>query len=141
MGTHWYHAHFHGSSFLHVSGGMSGPLVVLPGAGYVLPSDLTLLYSSARLLHLQHVHFGGGGDVDMEAEFATHDHASLSAAFSVQPVPPNVTFASDSTPRDFYVVNGQYQPLITIQPDDATLLVSAAVHPFFVQVCDVVVCM
>ena len=35
-GTHWYHAHLHGSTALQVQGGMSGALIVLPPDGQSL---------------------------------------------------------------------------------------------------------
>lgn len=63
MGTHWYHAHHHGSTALHVGGGLIGALIVEPAVAYTLPPNLSKLYSAPsnnKVLVLTHHNFGGG---------------------------------------------------------------------------------
>lgn len=125
MGTFWYHAHHHGSVTLQVMGGLAGALIVEPHKAYALPPDVAPLYKQMeRLLVLQHVSFGGD-TVNTSVGFTMMDYPSVSYKYASAPeayesLPPTPWFYTGN--RDFYVVNGQFQPSISIQPDDVSLL-------------------
>ena len=123
MGTHWYHAHHHGSTALQVMGGMVGILTVEPAAGYTLPADLKALYDddTVPLMVMTHMCMGGG-DPDTPV-YGALDQAALVDAQPDVRIPLNANWLDDSqSGRDFYVVNGEYNPTVTIKADTATLL-------------------
>ena len=123
MGTHWYHAHHHGSTALQVMGGMVGILTVEPAAGYTLPADLKALYDddTVPLMVMTHMCMGGG-DPDTPV-YGSLDQAALVDAQPDVRIPLNANWLDDSqSGRDFYVVNGEYNPTVTIKADTATLL-------------------
>lgn len=58
MGTHWYHPHHHGGSFLQVESGAVGQMVIQPHADYVLPDDLMELYKDENHDFMTFTHVG-----------------------------------------------------------------------------------
>jgi len=85
-GTHWYHAHKHGSTALNLSNGMAGALIIEG------PYDDALkpLYNGKEVVIV----------------LQQYD-ASL-----------NLERAAGTTVGEFIYVNGQYQPVITMQPGE-----------------------
>jgi FtsP/CotA-like multicopper oxidase with cupredoxin domain len=117
MGTHWYHPHFHGSSALQVTGGLHGVFLVLPAASYVLPADLQVLYDNARVLVLSPVLFyspNPNGGI-----FAPRNYTELADEIAGNTIQTNEVITGEGI---FYAINGQYQPIIDINPDEASLL-------------------
>ena len=129
MGTHWYHAHHHGSTALQSQGGMAGVLLVEPGSSYELPSDLSNLYENSKIppIMLNHINFGGsdpgaGGFFNF---FSFFDQEGVVNRYDPITVPLDLKWNEErvkETGKDFYVVNGQYNPTITVTAEDATLL-------------------
>eukprot|EP00472_Partenskyella_glossopodia_P011906 CAMPEP_0197539898 /NCGR_PEP_ID=MMETSP1318-20131121/64153_1 /TAXON_ID=552666 /ORGANISM="Partenskyella glossopodia, Strain RCC365" /LENGTH=564 /DNA_ID=CAMNT_0043098739 /DNA_START=68 /DNA_END=1762 /DNA_ORIENTATION=+ len=118
MGTHWYHAHHHGSTNIQVSGGMAGALIVQPADSYPLPSDLAVLYgtsSTEKLLMLNHLWLGPGDPAG--TPFGLKSHTEISAMCPDQTITPNYT----GNGINVYVVNGDYQPTVQIFQNDATV--------------------
>jgi len=125
MGTHWYHAHKHGTTALHVTGGMLGALFVEPADSYTLPSPFDQLYAdpasntNQKLLVLNHIRFDGI-DEDFSAAFTLQDHAGLAGEYDPQTIDPNLS--RTTSVDDFYLVNGQYQPTLTLVGDEVYVL-------------------
>jgi FtsP/CotA-like multicopper oxidase with cupredoxin domain len=129
MGTHWFHAHRHGSTAIQLMGGLAGALLVshdTTGPLGALPADIAALYGTdglgGTLCVLSHFFFSGGTDdgdafdiPDMEQVIAKNPPAT-GAAFAT-----NAVF-TDNALKDTYVVNGQYQPTATLTAGKVTLL-------------------
>eukprot|EP01060_Flectonema_neradi_P028616 TRINITY_DN3848_c0_g1_i3.p1 TRINITY_DN3848_c0_g1~~TRINITY_DN3848_c0_g1_i3.p1 ORF type:complete len:637 (+),score=112.67 TRINITY_DN3848_c0_g1_i3:37-1911(+) len=123
MGTHWYHAHHHGSTAMQVGSGMAGILLVEPAADYELPASLQELYSDddvhrvppMMFFHHQFTNFGN----DQTIFFWLSQQELLSQ--TENNVPMNEVWL-DTQLDDFYTVNGQYNPRVTVTQNVATLL-------------------
>lgn len=116
-GNHWYHSHVHGASSTHVSGGMSGMLMV--------DDDGTLAASIPSLAalpeHVLHV---------MKADFCSCN--SGNGPFSLKSYPYLQSLASDNAASAFHnyvqqpgftetqvvLVNGQLQPQLRVLPGE-----------------------
>ena len=124
MGTHWYHAHHHGSTFLQVMGGMAGGLLVEPSDAYLsaMDADLRALYTSETNSHLMIMvhHFFGASD-DGGGAFALENYQTISGRYTSQSIDPNVVI-HDATNANFYSINGQFQPAVSVVQDDVHLL-------------------
>ena len=101
MGTHWYHAHKHGSTYLQVQGGMVGGLLVLPSDSYLasMDADLKALYTSTTHSHLMMMNLWmfGGDDTD-PGPFSLDSYTTISDKYNAaQSVDPNVVFESGTT--------------------------------------------
>lgn len=119
MGTHWYHAHHHGSTALHVGGGLIGALIVEPAVAYTLPPNLSKLYSAPsnnKVLVLTHHNFGGD---DPMGPFGFRDYNSINDQFdpAENSVDPNPSAAVDT-----YLVNGQSAPEIAMVAGEVMVL-------------------
>ena len=106
MGTHWYHAHKHGSTFLQVMGGMAGPLLVEPTDLYSSSNDPVVkrLYTSATHSHVMMMvhHFFGPSDAG-GGGFSMDNYEDISNLYgSAQSVDPAIT-VHDSSNADLYV--------------------------------------
>eukprot|EP01060_Flectonema_neradi_P021145 TRINITY_DN28684_c0_g1_i1.p1 TRINITY_DN28684_c0_g1~~TRINITY_DN28684_c0_g1_i1.p1 ORF type:complete len:568 (+),score=92.88 TRINITY_DN28684_c0_g1_i1:59-1762(+) len=129
MGTHWYHAHHHGSTALQAQGGMAGILLVEPNPSYQLPADLLKLYENPKIppMMLNHINFGGsdagaGGFLNI---FSFFDQEGVVDQYDDITVPLELEWNDErvkETGKDFYVVNGQYNPTVTVVAEDATLI-------------------
>lgn len=73
-GTHWYHAHLHGSTAIQVQGGMAGALIVDAPPGQSLNPPGYAVHE--RVLVLQ---FGNGGALDPAPEDAAAKTSALAA--------------------------------------------------------------
>eukprot|EP01064_Diplonema_japonicum_P011607 TRINITY_DN1900_c0_g1_i1.p1 TRINITY_DN1900_c0_g1~~TRINITY_DN1900_c0_g1_i1.p1 ORF type:complete len:544 (+),score=157.88 TRINITY_DN1900_c0_g1_i1:46-1677(+) len=123
MGTHWYHAHHHGSTALQALGGLAGILLMDPDSSFDLPNDLAALYlrPSVPPLMLNYLALGNGS---VNGFFT---HTSLVDQYDPVTVPLNLQWEDEqSLPNDgtgnFYTVNGVLSPEIGLVQDDATLL-------------------
>eukprot|EP01126_Amoeba_proteus_P043141 TRINITY_DN4719_c0_g1_i2.p1 TRINITY_DN4719_c0_g1~~TRINITY_DN4719_c0_g1_i2.p1 ORF type:complete len:752 (-),score=73.66 TRINITY_DN4719_c0_g1_i2:24-2279(-) len=116
MGTHWYHAHYHGSTTLQTLGGLFGFLITEPSSSYALPADLKTLYSKARLLALNNFDFRPDTGLLYLKSWRT-----ISESYPIQSVNANISlgFGDDN---EFYAVNGQYQPYIEVTQGEVFLL-------------------
>jgi len=124
MGSFWYHAHYHGSSTLQVSGGLAGAIKMLPADSYELVDDLVPLYEDDQLLVLNHVNFNGSDydiyDIDTDEPFGFYDYPGISKAFEFETITPSQQFFTEE--RDFYLVNGLFEPVVTINAGSLSLL-------------------
>ena len=119
MGTHWYHAHKHGSTNLQVHGGLVGALIVEPDDGFSLPADLGALYGSSsreKLLMLNHIWLGSGDAGN--GLFSIDSHTETSDEYGSD---QTVSHAYSGSGFNAYVVNGQYQPTLTQYVNDTTV--------------------
>ncbi len=92
-GTHWYHAHKHGSVALQLLNGMAGALIIEGDFDTTLEGHLPGLRASEKVMVIQ----------------------QLGDNIQVMPGPPTFTCAGgDPLP----LVNGQLQPTITMQPGE-----------------------
>lgn len=152
-GTHWYHAHHHGSTALQVGGGLAGMLLVVGSDAYYreLASDLAFYYGDPRserpreatgqeprrkVHHLILNHFAFGDDywdpeVDFQDLWASFSYPNLSDLYdllgnddTIKPRPRLFTNVSD-----FYTVNGQYQPTQIMVSSDCGQLASTLLSP------------
>lgn len=103
-GTHWYHAHSHGSTAIQTGGGMVG-VIVVEDAVDEIPSSLASV--DEKILFVQYMQFG---DIVNIA-----GRASMSEAW---------TSTSTGTPAGtaHFTVNGQYAPTIKIDQNEWTRL-------------------
>ena len=122
MGTHWYHAHHHGSTAMQVSGGMAGVLYVMPHASYTLPDDLAALYEAADALPPLVFHHLQMDTVYRDNLFNFYDYPELLSQ-TENNVPLDLDWIDDSVSgKDFYTVNGQYNPTVAVTAGKAALL-------------------
>ena len=62
-GTHFYHPHHHGSTFLHISGGAMGMIIVEDDAADLVPANVMAMTEQHIILsHLDRAASGAGGD-------------------------------------------------------------------------------
>eukprot|EP01060_Flectonema_neradi_P031929 TRINITY_DN496_c3_g1_i1.p1 TRINITY_DN496_c3_g1~~TRINITY_DN496_c3_g1_i1.p1 ORF type:complete len:641 (+),score=91.98 TRINITY_DN496_c3_g1_i1:42-1964(+) len=122
MGTHWYHAHHHGSTAMQVGSGLAGMLLVEPHESYSLPADLEALYNDdgyrvppMLFFHHQLTGFGNGGLFGWISQQELLQQTENN-------VPLNLNILDASPGLDFYSVNGQYNPTVTLTQNVATLL-------------------
>jgi len=124
MGMFWYHAHYHGSSTLQVSGGLAGAIKMLPADSYELPSDIQALYEDDQLLLLNHVNFNGSDydiyGLDTDEPFGFYDYPGVSELFEFETITPSQEYFTDE--RDFYLINGLFEPVVTIYAGSVSLL-------------------
>ncbi|CAB9506477.1 Multicopper oxidase mco [Seminavis robusta] len=97
-GTHWIHPHFHGSSALQVGAGACMALIVKDADGF-LPSEV--LNAPEKILFVHNVVKN-----DLETVISEIQDTTFSMSFTV------------GNPEDFRTVNGQYQPAISMQPNE-----------------------
>jgi len=143
-GTFWYHAHHHGSVFLSIYGGQAGALIVEPAISYDQyfsgDSSLTSLYKQARVLVLTHAFFGGNdndnGYATMNDTFWMADYVGAANHYPTVTIDPEVTFEVENL-KDFYTVNGQYQPVVNLFENYTMLL--RIVHASGVRVLNLIV--
>eukprot|EP00736_Rhodelphis_marinus_P008785 Rmarinus@m.4898 len=124
MGTHWYHPHYHGSTTIQVLGGMAGVLLIDPADSYSLPDDLDSLYATESIMMLNHVYISDGtpevDDADNGGGFDLDDLTEIAARYGDdQTVDPNPEVSGSD---DFYSVNGQYQPVVSVTAGEAKML-------------------
>ena len=123
-GTHWYHSHLHGTSGLHVMGGLVGALIVEPYYTTDLPSALQIMTHKVMVFtHVMLDRIGGDGTGDSEDNtdpFTVLPYSRLSSMTSsnldINPI-INVD-DSGSTVWDAWFVNGQYQPTLTMKVNE-----------------------
>jgi len=126
MGTHWYHAHYHGSTALQVAGGLFGALLMANTAKN-LPTDLSNLYfstpSRSHLCVLSYLYFS---EDKKNQGFAMN---WISEEFNPQTVAMDwvdtikvkrISQLSRNT-EQFFVVNGQFEPDVQIGPNDVNV--------------------
>jgi len=116
MGTHWYHAHYHGSTSLHVMGGLAGALLVEKADDYDL-GDFGPLYDDALVLVMNHWKFDAGGDGTI---FDFLSYPNLSAIYTEETIPPKAEFPLGN--NNIYTVNGLYQPTHVVEAGSIQIL-------------------
>jgi len=94
-GLFWYHPHHHGGVKQQVRGGMAGALIIR-GAIDEVPE---VAAAAEKILVLQ--------DIELTAEFSL-----------AEPTPddPNGDYWPEA--QDYWIINGQYQPVITMRPGE-----------------------
>lgn len=94
-GLFWYHPHHHGGVKQQVRGGMAGAIIIR-GAIDEVPE---VAAAAEKILVLQ--------DIELSADFAL-----------AEPTPddPNGNYWPDA--QEFWIVNGQYRPVITMRPGE-----------------------
>jgi FtsP/CotA-like multicopper oxidase with cupredoxin domain len=131
-GTHWYHPHHHGSTFLQVAGGMHGALFLDPPASS-WPFNVTQVYRTTGGRHghtvvmSQVATVGNGNNVWPDYVQQTTRDASGAT------IPPNPSAAVD-----VFVVNGKYVPTVTMPPNDVHVfrMINAGGHPMLdLEIC------
>jgi FtsP/CotA-like multicopper oxidase with cupredoxin domain len=127
-GMHWYHSHSHGSSTMHIMGGLVGAMYVDWQERDNIPAALQAL--THHRLVMQMLNFapetannGGVFQSCYPAQpyfnpFKTYSFSQLeeesgSLLFS------NPTYETDQ--RFFYLINGQYVPTVTMNPGESRL--------------------
>lgn len=120
MGTHWYHAHHHRSTALHVQGGQAGVLLVEPSKDSNLPLDLKQLYDlHSRVMILQHWLFANENSTNKNQCFGLLGYPDLWGRTQSQtPYQLNASIIES----DFYTVNGQFTPVVHLQPGVTMLM-------------------
>jgi len=103
-GTHWYHAHVHGSTAIQTGGGMVG-VIVIEDAADEIPASLASV--DERILFVQYMQFG---DIVNIAKTPSMSEAWTSTL--------TVTPAGTA----HFTVNGQYAPTIKIDQNEWTRL-------------------
>ena len=94
-GLFWYHPHNHGGVKQQVRGGMAGAIVIR-GAIDEVPE---IAAAAEKILVLQ--------DIELTAEYALADPT---------PDDPNGNYWPDA--QEFWIINGQYRPVITMRPGE-----------------------
>jgi len=143
-GTFWYHAHHHGSVFLSIYGGQAGALIVEPAISYEQyfsgNSSLISLYNHAQVLVLFQAFFGGNDNENGYAKtsdtYWMADYVGVANHFPNKTIDPNVKFEVENL-KDFYTVNGQYQPVVNLFENHTILL--RIVHASGVRVLNLIV--
>lgn len=123
-GTHWYHGHRHGNTALQVTGGMAGMLIVEPASTSVLQHSLlySTLYRAETFVH-EMVLFhsftgtgdGGGGGFSMDTI------NEINGQFANEPEMMYL-FDGPAPENDFYTVNNQINPTISVMSESTHLL-------------------
>lgn len=129
-GLHWYHSRVNGLAAMQVMGGLVGGVVVLPNVD--LPPTFSALHS--HLLFLNHiflipntselvsgVRFGLVDDHPPQSSL-TYPALSRLSRSTLAPAPTLHALPSSAKLSDAWLVNGQYQPTISCQPNEWRLL-------------------
>eukprot|EP00656_Telonema_subtile_P024985 TRINITY_DN27123_c0_g1_i1.p1 TRINITY_DN27123_c0_g1~~TRINITY_DN27123_c0_g1_i1.p1 ORF type:complete len:512 (-),score=96.87 TRINITY_DN27123_c0_g1_i1:34-1569(-) len=112
-GTFWYHPHVAGSSSLQQGGGMAGTLIVDPLDNDSLPVELAAM--KEEILLLQHLCFHNRGKYQDSTPYLNHLNV---VKYSGDLVAPEPSFKFPDQVPSYYLVNGQFQPNITMQPGE-----------------------
>ncbi|KAJ3232953.1 hypothetical protein HDU78_006731 [Chytriomyces hyalinus] len=120
-GLHWYHSHKHGTSALQVMGGLVGAIYVRPTEAAVKKSTaLTYLASLERhVLVAQHFAMESINS-DTDDTFTVRTYEYLSSLLKSQ-VPINAEYVNSSV-KDIYFINGQFQPKLAMMPGTPVVL-------------------
>jgi FtsP/CotA-like multicopper oxidase with cupredoxin domain len=154
-GLHWYHAHHHGSSALHLMGGLVGALVVEDVEDMISDLPLSLLEADDHLLVLTRMIFAqatmsglvsqGCGpsfacDPVSQGPLCTGDEETSPwnlfreysypefAAAAGSTLPIDVVFAEGWADRNFVLVNGQYRPTLELNASSPSVLRMVHAH-------------
>ena len=103
-GTHWYHAHNHGSTALHIVDGMAGALIVEEEGDAVIPVDEDLVWLLQEII-------GDTGTVTTLPVDAAGTKKSV-------PVDQLVYNCAPGGKNPEFTVNGYYQPTLTLRPGE-----------------------
>lgn len=114
-GTHWYHAHKHGSTTIQMFNGMAGALI-LEGDEYDTPLKTVMPGVEQKVLVIQ--------------EFAEQPNMERVGAPSVKAPPPIGTVPGGARATPVLMVNGQNNPTITMQTNEVQWwrIINATVH-------------
>lgn len=149
IGTHWYHAHYHGSSAYQIMSGLVGALLVESKPSQNIPLSIT--QADSYLLVITHIKFdqevsprngklnqGCGNDTPCDPVV----QAPLCTAADVEPAPyesfriysylelgaevgntMEIDYKlADASIKDMKLVNGQFIPTLSITQDSAAIL-------------------
>ena len=108
-GTYFYHPHVHGSSSNQQGGGMSGALIVEPLDTSTWPQALTAM--DEEVLLLQHLCFENKGKYQSSTPYINHLEVVKWGLDNLHP-----TVYQDPDAKDYYLVNGEYLPNVTMSP-------------------------
>uniref|UniRef100_A0A7S1PZR5 Multicopper oxidase n=1 Tax=Neobodo designis TaxID=312471 RepID=A0A7S1PZR5_NEODS len=126
-GMHWYHSHTHGSSTMHIMGGLVGGMYVEWQTRDAIPTSISSL--TKHRMVMQMLNFAAetqDGVVSQSCSaaqaghnpFKTYSFAELESE-SGSLLASNPTYST--TDRLLYTINGQYRPTVTVAPGESRL--------------------
>lgn len=127
-GMHWYHSHTHGSSTMHIMGGLVGGMYVEWQARDNIPTSLSSL-TSHRIV-MQMLNFAAETDNGVVTQSCTNANAAFNPfktySFAELESESGSLLASSptyhaTTDRFFYTINGQWRPTVTVAPGESRL--------------------
>jgi FtsP/CotA-like multicopper oxidase with cupredoxin domain len=111
-GIHWYHSHLHGASAMQVMGGLVGALIVQPKDSNTIPATLRAMKRKTLVF----THMMLDGDDSALDPFTCLSYSTLSTnTGSTLPIDPVYL---NSSIKDAWFVNGQYQPTNSMSPGE-----------------------
>ncbi|KAI8835380.1 Cupredoxin [Chytriomyces cf. hyalinus JEL632] len=120
-GLHWYHSHKHGTSALQVMGGLVGAIYVRPTEAAVTKSAaLTYLASLERHCSSWRSISQWRVSIQTPTQFTVRTYEYLSNLLKSQ-VPINAEYTNSSV-KDVYFINGQFQPQLAMTPGTPVVL-------------------
>ncbi|KAJ3396938.1 hypothetical protein HDU80_009796 [Chytriomyces hyalinus] len=119
-GLHWYHSHKHGTSALQVMGGLVGAIYVRPTEAAVKSSTALTYLASLERHVLVAQHFAMASINTNTDPFTVRTYEYLSNLLKSQ-VPINAEYANSSV-KDIYFINGQFQPQLAMMPGTPVVL-------------------
>ncbi|KAJ3266664.1 hypothetical protein HDU77_011413 [Chytriomyces hyalinus] len=120
-GLHWYHSHKHGTSALQVMGGLVGAIYVRPTEAAVKKSAALTYLASLERHVLVGQHFAMASiNSDTDDTFTVRTYEYLSSLLKSQ-VPINAEYFNSSV-KDIYFINGQFQPKLAMMPGTPVVL-------------------
>lgn len=147
-GAHWYHSRVHGSAALQVMGGLFGAFIVEPTPitatadangtyQYTAPLPKTLQAIRRQVVVLSHIMADRptksipsvkGGTFSLIDEAGSDGFANSSLSFTYlskaygSTLPVDASYRGNTSLRDVWLVNGQYQPTLALQPGEWRVL-------------------
>ncbi|KAJ3244248.1 hypothetical protein HDU77_009984 [Chytriomyces hyalinus] len=119
-GLHWYHSHKHGTSALQVMGGLVGAIYVRPTEAAVKKSTALTYLASLERHVLVGQHFAMESINTNTDPFTVRTYEYLSSLLKSQ-VPINAEYVNSSV-KDIYFINGQFQPKLAMMPGTPVVL-------------------
>lgn len=126
-GMHWYHSHTHGSSTMHIMGGLVGGMYVKWLARDNIPASLSGLTSHRLVMQL--LNFAAETQNGVVTQSCSNNQAAFNAfktySFAELEAESGSLLASSptytTTDRTLFTINGQYRPTVTVAPGESRL--------------------
>ncbi|KAJ3244958.1 hypothetical protein HDU78_010131 [Chytriomyces hyalinus] len=119
-GLHWYHSHKHGTSAFQVMGGLVGAIYVRPTEAAVKESTALTYLAGLERHVLVGQHFAMESINTNTDPFTVRTYEYLSSLLKSQ-VPINAEYVNSSV-KDIYFINGQFQPKLAMMPGTPVVL-------------------